>query len=257
MVAAEPGGGFQLAWARTFIGAARAAQDLTLLKNWLSGVDVPQGLSIVGELRWLLVQSLVATGAIDPEMIDAEHAADQTAAGDIGAAMATSLIPALESKQAIWAEMTTDPDVVNSRGRALVLGFQHPAQVDITAPFMPKFFADVANVWKIRDSEPAQEFLFFGYPIYQVAPETVAAAEAWLAQDGHPAPLRRLVAEGNDRIVRAIKAREKDGQAAHAAKQHPPPADAGGASGSIVVVRSGRRTDRDRAVYHAIPPWTW
>jgi aminopeptidase N len=211
MTAAEPGSGFQLAWTRTFIGAARSAQDLTLLKNWLSGVDIPPGLTIAGELRWLLVQSLVATGAVDSEVIELEHAADQTAAGDIGGATATALIPALESKEAVWAEMTTDPDVVNSRNRALLLGFQHPAQVELTKPFVPKFFTDVANVWKIRDSEPAQEFLFFGYPIYQVAPETVAAAQAWLAEEGHPAPLRRLVAEGNDRVMRAIRAREKDG----------------------------------------------
>lgn len=213
MAAAEPGGGFQLAWARTFIGAARSTEDLNLLKNWLSGVDVPNGLSIVGELRWLLVQSLVAVGAIGPEVIDLEHASDQTAAGEIGAATATALIPSLESKQAVWAEMTTDPDVVNSRGRALVLGFQHPAQVELIKPFMPKFFEAVANVWKIRDSEPAQEFLIFGYPVYQVSQETVDAAEAWLAEEGHPAPLRRLVAEGNDRVIRALKARSRDASA--------------------------------------------
>ena len=75
---------------------------------------------------------------------------------------------------------------------------------------MPKFFAEVANVWKIRDSEPGQDFLVLAYPIYQVSEETVAAAKAWLAEEGHPAPLRRLVAEGNDRIVRAIKARARD-----------------------------------------------
>jgi aminopeptidase N len=214
MLAAEPGGGFQLAWTRTFISAARSTEDLNVLKNWLSGVDVPSGLSIAGELRWLLVQSLVALGAIDADVIELEHTADQTAAGDIGASTATALIPTMESKRAVWAEMTEDPDVVNSRGRALVLGFQHPAQVQLTAPFMPRFFEAVANVWKIRASEPAQEFLLYGYPAFQVSPETVAAAEAWLAEDGHPAPLRRLVAEGNDRVLRALKAREKDGSAA-------------------------------------------
>jgi aminopeptidase N len=213
MLDAEPSGGFQLAWARTFIGAARSSEDLATLKNWMSDVDVPAGLTIAGELRWQLVQALVATGAIEPEVIELEHASDNTASGDIGAATATSLIPDPASKEAVWTEMTTDPDIVNSRNRALILGFQHPAQVELTAPFMPKFFAEVANVWKIRDSEPGQDFLVLAYPIYQVSEETVTAANAWLAEAGHAAPLRRLVAEGNDRIVRAIKARARDAAA--------------------------------------------
>jgi aminopeptidase N len=213
MLDAKPGSGFQLAWTRTFIGAARSSEDLATLKNWLSEVDVPAGLTIAGELRWQLVQSLVATGAIEPDVIELEHASDMTASGDIGAATATSLIPEPAAKEAVWTEMTTDPDIVNSRNRALILGFQHPAQVELTAPFVPKFFADVANVWKIRDSEPGQDFLVLAYPIYQVSQDTVVAAEAWLAEEGHPAPLRRLVAEGNDRVLRAIRARARDAAA--------------------------------------------
>ncbi|WP_203913057.1 aminopeptidase N [Rhizocola hellebori] len=213
MLDAEPGSGFQLAWVRTFIGAARSSEDLATLKNWMSDVDVPAGVAIAGELRWQLVQALVATGAIEPEVIELEHASDRTASGDIGSAMATSLIPTSASKEAVWTEMTTDPDIVNSRNRALILGFQHPAQVELTAPFMPKFFAEVANVWKIRDSEPGQDFLMLAYPMYQVSEETVAAAQAWLAEEGHPAPLRRLVAEGNDRVMRALKARARDAAA--------------------------------------------
>jgi aminopeptidase N len=38
----------------------------------------------------------------------------------------------------------------------------------------------------------------------------VAATDAWLAQDGNPASLRRLVAEGRDGVVRALKARARD-----------------------------------------------
>jgi aminopeptidase N len=210
---AEAGSGFQLAWTRTFISASRSPEDLAVLKGWLSGVDVPAGLSIAGELRWQLVQALTAMGQVDAEFIEAERAADQTAAGEIGAATATALIPILESKEAIWRELTSNTDLVNSINRAYLLGFQHSAQVELTSPFVPRFFADVASVWKLRDSEPAQEFVVYGYPVYQVSPETVAAGEAWLAEEGNPPPLRRLVAEGNDRVARALKARAKDASA--------------------------------------------
>jgi len=64
------------------------------------------------------------------------------------------------------------------------------------------------------DSEPAQEFVMLGYPTYQINENTIALTDAWLARDGQPASLRRLVAEGRDGVVRALKARARDTAAA-------------------------------------------
>jgi aminopeptidase N len=52
--------------------------------------------------------------------------------------------------------------------------------------------------------------VFFGYPAYHVSQSTVDSTDAWLAVEGHPAPLRRLIAEGKDGITRALSARAKD-----------------------------------------------
>ena len=41
--------------------------------------------------------------------------------------------------------------------------------------------------------------------------ETVAATDEWLTDD-HNSSLRRLVAEGRDGVIRALKARARDGQ---------------------------------------------
>ena len=43
-----------------------------------------------------------------------------------------------------------------------------------------------------------------------VEPRTVAAADAWLTDTEQPSALRRLVSEGRDGIVRALRARERD-----------------------------------------------
>ena len=51
------------------------------------------------------------------------------------------------------------------------------------------------------------------YPAYQVSEETVALTDAWLAAEGHSPSLRRLVAEGRDGVLRALKARAKDASA--------------------------------------------
>ncbi|MEU8007392.1 aminopeptidase N [Catellatospora sp. NPDC049111] len=210
LAVAEPGSGFQLAWSRAFISAARGSSDLAVLQGWLTGTGVPEGITIAGELRWQLVQCLVANGGVDPAVIQAEHDADRTASGDIGAALAYALIPTPENKAAVWTELTGPTALPNWRNRALIQGFQHPAQAELTAPYTPRFFAEVAGVWAARDSEPAQEFVVLAYPVLDVSQQTVAAAQAWLAEEGHPAPLRRLMAEGNDRVLRALKARAKD-----------------------------------------------
>jgi aminopeptidase N len=110
----------------------------------------------------------------------------------------------------VWAELTAAEELPNWLHRSLLQGFQHPAQVELTAPYAAAFFEAVDGVWARSDSEPAQEFVMLAYPAYQISAETVGMSDAWLAGDGHPASLRRLVAEGRDGVLRALKARAKD-----------------------------------------------
>ncbi|MDR7278745.1 aminopeptidase N [Catenuloplanes atrovinosus] len=210
LAVAEPGSGFQLAWARAYASASRSAEDLAVLRGWLTGQNVPAGLTVDTELRWTLLQTLVAKGAATAEEIDAELAADRTASGEREAALARALLPTPENKARVWSELTAARPLPNWRNRALLQGFQHPAQVELTAPYAERFFAEAATVWASRDSEPAQDFALFAYPSYQITDATVAATETWLAGTGQPAGLRRLVAEGRDGVVRALAARAKD-----------------------------------------------
>ncbi|PWU52120.1 aminopeptidase N, partial [Micromonospora globispora] len=190
------------------------AEDLATLRGWLNGGEVPAGLTVDTELRWTVLQALVANGAAGAEEVDAELAKDRTASGEREAAYAHALVATPENKAAVWAQLTGPEALPNWRHRALLQGFAHPAQVELVAPYREKYFAAVDGVWASRDSEPAQEFTQLAYPAYLVEDDTVAATEAWLAQEGHPAPLRRLVAEGRDGVVRALKARAKDAQSA-------------------------------------------
>ncbi|MCZ7427779.1 aminopeptidase N [Micromonospora sp. WMMA1949] len=214
LAAAEPGSGFQLAWARAYASSARSGEDLATLRGWLDGNGVPEGLTVDTELRWTVLQSLVANGAAGAADVDAELAADRTASGEREAAYAHALVPTAENKAAVWALLTGPDALPNWRNRALLQGFTHPAQVELTAPYRERYFATVDQVWAQRDSEPAQEFVQLAYPAYLVEEDTVAATDAWLAQDGRPASLRRLVAEGRDGVVRALKARERDARSA-------------------------------------------
>jgi aminopeptidase N len=207
---AKPGSGFQLAWARAYAAAARQGDDLAVLAGWLRGENVPSGLTIASDLRWSLLQSLVANGAAGPDEIESELSGDRTASGERQAALARALVASPESKAETWRRLVTDHQLPNWLQRSLLQGFQHPAQVELTAPYAAEYFRVVDEIWAALDSEPAQDFVALAYPAYQVSEETVALTDAWLARAGSPAPLRRLIAEGRDSILRALKARAKD-----------------------------------------------
>jgi aminopeptidase N len=211
---AEPGGGFQLSWARGFIAAAHTEDELAVLRGWLAGTGVPDGLAIDTDLRWSLLTQLVALGAAGPDKIEAELDRDRTSGGERAAAQAHALVPTAESKAETWRRLTGPEALPNWLQRALLLGFQNPNQLELTQPYVQKFFDVVDEIWATRDSEPAQEFVLYGYPAYHVGQSTADATEAWLAVEGHPAALRRLVGEGRDGILRALKARAKDAASA-------------------------------------------
>jgi aminopeptidase N len=209
---AEPGSGFQLAWARGYIAAARSAAELDLLADWLHD-DAPDGLTVDTELRWRLIQRLVAAGRLGEAEIQAELDRDRTTGGERQAAMATALIPTPAAKEEAWRRVAGPQPIANWLQRALLSGFSHPTQLKLTEPFVPRYFEAVDLVWASRDSEVAQEFVESAYPSMQVSQSTIEATEAWLADPDKPAPLRRLIAEGRDGIVRALTARAKDAAA--------------------------------------------
>jgi aminopeptidase N len=206
---AAPGSGFQLAWARGYAASARSDAELDLLEEWLRG-DPPEGLSIDTELRWRLVQALAAGGRLGEAEIQAELDRDRTASGERQAATASALLATPAAKQEAWRRVSGPQPLPNWLQRALLLGLYHPAQLSLTEPYVARYFEVVDQIWATRDSEVAQEFVEIAYPSMHVSQATIEATEAWLADPDKPAPLRRLIAEGRDGVVRALNGRAKD-----------------------------------------------
>ncbi len=208
--AAQPGSGLQLAFAKEYASLVRDEADLAVLRGWLAGNGVPDGLTVDTDLRWQLVQSLVAHGVFGESEIEAELSADNTASGSRQASMARALRPDADSKAETWRRITTDTELPNWLQRAMLQGFWHSAQLELLTPYRGRYLADVGAVYERFDNEVAQVFAVLGYPTLLVSDETVAATDAWLTGSEQPAALRRLVAEGKDGIQRALRARACD-----------------------------------------------
>ena len=101
---------------------------------------------------------------------------------------------------------------VEQAARRAVFLVHVAVQGELVAPYVAKYFADVRDVWERRTSELAQNVVIGLFPTWSttITPETLAAADRFLARDDLPAALRRLVSEGRADVIRATRAREAD-----------------------------------------------
>ncbi|WP_073419599.1 aminopeptidase N [Geodermatophilus nigrescens] len=210
--AAAPESDEQLQWSRTFAAAARTDEHAAVLRGLLDGSRAYEGLAVDADARWAFLNGLVAIGAAGGAEIDAEAERDATATGVRRAATARALRPTAEAKEEAWQQAFHDADVPNAVHEALVAGFWHPAQRELTAGYVDRYFAEIGPMWDRRPGEIAKNAVQYLFPPV-VEERTVEAADAWLSGGEHPAPLRRLVSEGRDGIARALRARERDAAA--------------------------------------------
>ena len=208
---AEPGSDHQLTFVNALSGAVLGPLELAVLRGWFTGSQPLDGLEVDADLRWRLLFALVAHGGADEQEIAAELERDPTATGQRNAERARALCPLPEAKQRAWQRAVHDDELPNSINEAIISGFAHPAQRQLLAPFVVRYFEDVAGVWVRRTSERAQTAVIGLFPAWAVDAHTVAAADAWLADGTRPSALRRLVNEGRAGIVRALAARDFDG----------------------------------------------
>ena len=214
---AEPGSDEQLAYVRAFAGVAASDEDLALLTGLLDGSVQLDGLSVDTDLRWALLARLVSRGGgprnFGVAEIEAELARDATDAGERHAATCRAAIPSAGAKREAWQLLTGGEQTI-AMLRATLAGFADPDQPELVEPYREEFFAIVADVWREWSSAMAQDFVSGVYTTFAISPETLEATDAYIASADPPAALRRLLIEGRDDVVRALRCQARDRQAA-------------------------------------------
>jgi aminopeptidase N len=208
---APAGSDTQLAYVRAFAGAAISAGDLALLAGLLDGSVVLDGLSVDTDLRWSLLWRLVSRGARGEDEIDAELARDATDAGERHAAACRAAIPTAEAKQEAW-ETLIRGELTIAMFRAVLAGFADPDQPELVEPYREKYFEVVGDVWRNWSSAMAQDFVSGVYAVCPISPETVEMTDAFIRAADPPAALRRLLIEGRDDVLRALRCQDRDRQ---------------------------------------------
>jgi aminopeptidase N len=213
---AEAGSDHQLTWARAFADAARSDEHLALLAAILEGSSSYEGLEVDTEFRWYLVRALAAKGRLEQDGIEAELERDPTDAGRRRAAAARAARPTQAAKAEAWRTILEDTTLPLAYLSEVMGGFQQPGQLDVLAPYVAPFFDAVPGVWETRDLRVSLGFGRYMYPHQVVSEDTVRATDAYLDGRDVPGPIRRMLLEGRDGIVRAIRARAVDAAAGDA-----------------------------------------
>jgi aminopeptidase N len=210
---APAGSDHQLAYVRAFTEVATSPEDLSLLAGLLDGSTVLDGLAVDTDLRWTLLHRLASRGVLGEDAIDAELSADATDAGERHAATCRAALPSAAGKRETW-ETLTDGKLTIAMFRATLIGFADPDQRELVEPYRPEYFAVVGEVWRDWSSAIAQDFVEGGYSVCAVDEATVDATDAYLASSPEPpTALRRLLNEGKDEVLRALRNQARDREA--------------------------------------------
>ncbi|WP_250009110.1 aminopeptidase N [Actinoplanes sp. M2I2] len=204
LAASEPGGSRQLAAARGLIGATT---DAARLQDWLAGRNVPGGLAVDADLRWLIVYRLAVLGAAGADVIDAEFERDRSAQGEQWAARSRAARPDPSAKAAAWAAIIEDAALSNRLVEMTASGFWQAEQLDLVREYVPRYFAEMPAMMRMRSGMSAERTAGAAYPALMVEQRTRDLAAGLLADDDLDPILRRVVLDADDDLRRALAAR--------------------------------------------------
>jgi aminopeptidase N len=212
---AEPGSDHQLAWAYTLLGSARSDEHLAFIRGLLEGTETVEGLALDADLRWALLQALVARGEYGQDEIEDEAERDRSSAGAEHAATARALLPTAEAKEAAWQRAIFGDELPNAILRHTISGFAPALHAELVRPYAERYFDEIAGVWQRRSSELAQDAVVGLFPTWSstISTATVDAADEFLTQDDVPTALKRLISEGRSDVARALRNRQVDAAA--------------------------------------------
>jgi aminopeptidase N len=204
LATAPAGSSLQLMVLRAFV---RLTDDADLLRGWLAGEGVPEGVTVDADLRWLITLQLARLGAIGDAEIDAELERDHSSEGVVHATRCRAALPTAEAKERAWNQIMTDADLANYELYAACEGFWYPEQLELTAPYVERFFAEIAGTEKMRTGWVVAQSAALAFPVYDIEERVVRLAADLTADESVSAGIRRSVGDRADDLKRALAIR--------------------------------------------------
>ncbi len=230
METAEPESDRQLQFLKALMVHA-AGDQVEFLRQLESGEALVAGRVLSGpeadtDLRWELLTALAShgVGGVE-ELISRAAEQDATANGHLARLEALAARPEAAVKAEVWEKAvlglssgseangsaTSVQPYTNSEQRRAVAGFKRVQDKQLIARYAEEFFEQAPKVWAEASKELAMTVITGLFPVWAASEETLQRAEQTIAavQEENPA-LARLLGEGRDELVRALRAQHRD-----------------------------------------------
>ena len=211
---AAPGSDHQLSLARALALSVNDEAGAAVLRAWLDGEEVPEGLAVDADLRWRLLTELARVGGAGEAEIAAEAERDRTATGAEKAAGARAASRDADAKAAAWAA-ATEQDTPNETHFQICAQFWQLDQDDLLAPYADRYLEVVDAIgsqqgrWATTSTTIRQHVLGLLFPRPLADRAFIDKLDAFLAERQLPESVRRLVIERRDDAVRALNNQER------------------------------------------------
>ncbi|OKL46011.1 aminopeptidase N [Boudabousia marimammalium] len=209
----EPGSDAQLQFARAAVVYATSPEQIEWVKGVRAGtVEVP-GLDVDIELKWSMLHTLVAEGALgETEIIEMEKL-DPTLTGAQRAAGCRAAVPSKAVKQEVFTACMNDQSLANDTRINMMRGLwsQAALQPELYTELVEQYFAEVEAMWKANTHHTAETIAIMLFPSALAGDAAAApeqAAKHWLEDHqgaDTSAALIRLMRERLDETERAIR----------------------------------------------------
>jgi aminopeptidase N len=190
-----------------FQAAVSSAQDAGLLRSWLGGAGLPDGIELDLDLRWRVLVRLAVLGEVDRAELQAALDAEPTAVSRVEHSRAMASLPDAEAKAWAWQRFVGEVDVPNYELEAAGLGMWRHGQEELTDAYVDRYFAELPGTvekrsgWLLADAAEA----FF--PMTALSEETLARARTLSDDETLDLSLRRRLVDDADELAHRLAIR--------------------------------------------------
>jgi aminopeptidase N len=112
-------------------------------------------------------------------------------------------------KQDVWTTIVSDRSLSNYDLYALCEFFFRPGQLDLTAPYVERYFTDIPQTATFRSGAVVDASAKLVFPRFAVSEPTLELTGQTLSRDDLTPGVRRAISDGADDLRRAVRVRAR------------------------------------------------
>ena len=206
---AQPSSAQQRTLAEGFTASADQRSQLDLLRSWLAGHFLPEGLAVTASLRGLILLALSTRALATDSDLDALASIDPLQ-GELMRATCVAARPDPASKEFAWTRaLASDGD--RRLPEAYAEGMWRPGQEAIMGGYLDRYFTEVLPAISGREQKSMRALARTLFPSTLIGTATIEAGEAVLKSGWLDSVLANVVAE-QVAVVRAALAAQSVAQ---------------------------------------------